>query len=144
MTGLVALALVALIALAGTALADNFAGSSSQGGFARVKTNEFNVPELLVIGWRAPCDESGSVYRAKTSFGGPFRQQSRNHFRSFERYRSDLRNGFKARVTVQYEGNRTFRNRWSGTFSGWVVLRKNGKFFSRCRSGLVRWTTVRN
>ena len=142
--GVVALALVALIALAGTALADNFQGSTSEGGYVRVKTNERNVPELLVVRWRAECGVDGTFYRSKNSFAGPFRSQSRNHFRDFKRYRNaDLEDGFTSVVTTQYRGRRVAANRWSGSFQAWVIVKQDGDFFTRCRTGALRWTAVR-
>ena len=139
-----ALALVALIALAGTALADNFQGSTSDGGYARVKTNERNIPELLVIRWHAGCGADGVFYRSKNLFAGPYRSQSRNHFRGFKRYRNnDLDDGFSSVVTAQYRGRRVAANRWSGTFQAWVIVKEDGDFFTRCRTGELRWTTVR-
>ena len=142
--GLVALALVALIALAGTAVADNFTGSTDEGGYARVKTNEREVPELLVIRWRAACDKDGVFYRANNAFGGPFRAQSPNHFRSYKRYRNTkLPEGFTSVVTAQYEGFRRNSNRWSGTFRAWVVIKDQGAVYTRCRTGDIRWSTFR-
>ena len=142
--GLIALALVALIALAGTALADNFTGSTSEGGYARVKTNEFDKPELFVIRWRAECAEDGVFYRSKNAFAGPFRSQSRNHFRDHKRYRNnELSDGYTSVVQTQYKGRRVANNRWSGSFYAWVTVKQDGEFFTRCRTGEIRWTTRR-
>ena len=143
--GLVALALVALIALAGTALADNFTGSTSEGGYARVKTNERNMPELFVIRWRAACEADGVFYRAKNGFAGPFRHQGIAHFRDWSRTRNDeLEGNFTSVVTTKYRGWREARNRWSGDFRAWVIVKKGGEFYTRCRTGPISWTTFRN
>ena len=142
--GIVALALAALIALAGTALAENFEGTTSEGKYARVKTDERNFPELFVIRWRTECAADGVFYRAKNAFAGPYRRQGRNHFRDWSRTRNDeLGDGFTSVVTTQYRGRRAFRNRWSGTFQAWVIVKENGDFFTRCRTGEIRWTAVR-
>ena len=143
--GLIALALVALVALAGTAVAENFEGSTSEGQYARVKTNERSLPELFVIRWRAGCEANGVFYRAKNAFAGPYRRQGRRHFRDWSRTRNDeLEDGFTSVVTTQYRGFRAYRNRWSGSFRAWVIVRQNGDFYTRCRTGLIRWTTVRS
>ena len=134
-----------MTAFVGTALAENFQGSTSEGSYARVKTNEFDRPELFVIRWRTECSMNGVFYRAKNAFAGPFRRQGLKHFRDFSRARNDeLGEGFTSVVTTQYKGRRTFRNRWSGTFSAWVTVRQNGDFYTRCRTGEIRWTTVRD
>lgn len=136
-----AIALVALVALAGTAIADNFAGKTSQGQFARVKTNEFEVPELLVVRWKAPCGRDNLQYIAKTVNGGPFRSQSRNHFRGWERHRNnDLRDGYRSVVLTKYRGTRV-GNRWTGTFQAWVQLKQGGTTYTHCRTGELRFTT---
>ena len=140
-----AIAAIVLTAFVGTALADNFQGSTSDGSYARVKTNERNVPELLAIRWHARCDERGVFYHARNAFGGPFRSQSRNHFRDWSRTRNNnLEDNFTSVVTTQYRGFRAARNRWSGTFRAWVIVKKGGQFFTRCRTGLISWTTVRD
>jgi hypothetical protein len=133
-----------LIAFAGTALADNFTGQSSAGGYVRVKTNEFNKPELFVIRWRADCDAGSLVYRAKNAFAGPYRHQSRNGFVDWNRHRNNnVGDGYSSVVTAQYKGARVANNRWSGTFQAWVRLKRNGKFVSNCRTGELHWTTTR-
>ena len=140
-----AIAAIAAIALAGTALAENFEGSTSEDGYARVKTNERNVPELFVIRWRAACEEAGIFYRSKNGFAGPFRHQSVNGFRDWSRHRNNnLDDGYTSVVTSQFRGYRVSRNRWSGNFRAWVIVKQNGEFFTRCRTGLIRWTTVRD
>ena len=138
-----AIAAIAAIALAGTALAENFEGSTSEDGYARVKTNERNVPELFVIRWRAACEEAGIFYRSKNGFAGPFRHQSVNGFRDWSRTRNhQLEDNFSSVVTTQYRGRRVARNRWSGTFHAWVIIKQGGEFVTRCRTGEIRWTAV--
>jgi len=142
--GVVALALVALIALVGTAIADNFVGTTSDDGYARVKTNERNVPELFVIRWRAACEADGVFYRSKKGFAGPYRHQNRAFFRDWTRTRNNnLDDGFSAVITSKYEGTRITRNRWAGVFQSWVIVKQDGQFFTRCRTGEISWSTFR-
>ena len=135
-----ALAVVALTAVAGTAVAENFEGQTSDGRYVRIKTNEFDVPELLAIRFQAPCNSGNLRYVAKIINGGPYRSQSKRHFRGWERHRSNV-DGYRAVVTTKYRGRQVAGNRWSGIFRAWVILRR-GDSTIHCRSGLLRWTAV--
>jgi hypothetical protein len=147
---LVALALVALIALAGTALADQYVGTSSQGGHVRVETihtkHRGTIPDYFLIRWSGTCNRAGVSYHAKNGFGQPrnYTLRTETRFRGHRRYRDNSlhSSGLTSVVRTKFQGFRADNNHWQGSFQAWVQIRKNGAYYATCRTGPLHWSAA--
>lgn len=118
--------------LPATADAAVFRGETSQGRAVVVRTNAADETALVRISWRAACAD-GTRYRDRTDFRSPFDDATRRQVIDRGTYTAKDPGGLRFRVKVALRLERRGDTRRRGTFRASAVVRRRGKFVTRCK-----------
>lgn len=129
---------VAVLAAPTAAEARTWRGETEQGRVVSVRTGADDLVNQVRVGWRAPCRKGH--YVSRTLFVPPLDVSKLERFEHAGRYRSRLKNGYRARHTVLVRGRLGARDRWTGTFRVRTRVRKDGRVVDRCRLDGVSWS----
>jgi hypothetical protein len=139
-----ALLLCAAGLLVGAPVADaaKFKGRTAQGRAAELRTNDEGLPARGKIVWRATCSD-GNDYSDDTGFKPPFDFRSRARLRDKGDYSFKTRDGYRMRAHAWIRGRRVEAGKWRGRFGLSLVVRRNGRFVARCKTGIIGWRVSR-
>jgi hypothetical protein len=141
----VVFALVALCAVAATlpasASAATYKGKTKQGRKAVVTTDADGLVNRVKVGWKATCADG--TYTSRTIFMPPFDTSSSTEFADVGNY-SAKPSGYVSAIRVSVHGTWVEEtDRWRGTFSVRVQVRKDGKLVDTCRLKKLKWSAAR-
>ena len=114
-----------------------------------VRTGSDGVPTLLRIPWKAACKRDGgrATFETRTDFRAPLDKTTVDEIADSGSYRLRDRGGFRHTVTITLAGRRTLTDpanpateRWSGTVSAVVKVRRRGRWFDTCTLRETRWS----
>lgn len=133
--------LLVLLLVPSVAGAETYRGQTGQkGSQIKLRTNAKGTVTRASIEWRARCRYGGTV-KGGTIFVKPFDRSNPSGFRSAGTYPGRAGN-LRIRHRTEIEGSRVGPDRFRGTFKISLRYTKNGRYFSTCKSGLVRWSAT--
>jgi hypothetical protein len=136
------LAVCLLVVAAPVADAATLRGRTSQDRAVYLRTDDKGRPTEGGIRWRSRCGD-GSRYAESTGFRRPFDFRSRTRLRDEGDYSYRTRDGYRIRAHAWIRGRRTGPRAWSGRFGLSLVVRRDGRFVARCKTGIVTWRVSR-
>ena len=142
------LAVAIAIALSVAAVADaaTCKGRTSQSRKVKLVTNDRGFPVQIGFVWKAKCSDGGRLTKS-SGFYTPFKERTRDFVRDSGTFTASVRDEagrvYRVRITGHVRAHRIAPRRWRGTFGARAVLRRNGRFVSRCKTGALRWHASR-
>lgn len=137
---LLCLTLGAVAFAAGPRAGAVYRGRTTQGlGVSLRVSSTARTVRAFAIAWDAPCrlrgraDHGSSLIRSL-----PIYRDRR--FGNRGRFESSAGRGLVASVRESLRGRFTPGGRAFGSFTAFVVFRRNGRYVTRCRTGRVRWS----
>jgi len=130
-------ACAAVLAMPAVAEAKTWRGETEQGRAVSVRTGADDLVNQVRVGWRAPCRKGH--YVSRTLFVPPLDVSELERFEHAGRYRSRLKDGYRARHTVSVRGRLGTDDRWHGSFRVRTTVRRAGRVIDRCRLDSVSW-----
>jgi hypothetical protein len=141
----VVLALAALCAVVAaapaSASAGTWSGKTKQGRAVMLRTDGDGLVTRARIGWKARCQDG--TYSSRTIFLPPFDTSSSSAFSAAGDYTARPK-GYVSAIHVTVKGAWVdASDRWHGTFTVRVRVRKDGKLVDTCRLKKLRWSAGR-
>lgn len=142
-------ALAALAISPALAAAKTFTGKSVQQRAVTVRTGADGVPSFVRIPWKATCRRNGgrATFEDRTDFRAPLDKATVDELADTGSYKLRDRGAFRHTVTITLAGHRTQADpanpateRWSGTVSAVVKVRRSGRWYDTCRLRQTSWS----
>ncbi len=135
-----AAAAVALAAPADALAAKKFKGKTEQGRTIALTIGDDGRLETANINWLTrDCKQANSRFQNFTRYRRPFDSSTKNAFSDVGSY-TVTEGQIKATVKLTFKGRRTASpERWDGTLSGKVLVRRNGKQIDSCNLKSLTW-----
>src|SRR3954447_4998974 len=139
--------LIAALLLAAPAAASaatvTYRGKTSQGRKDYLVTEADGRYDRFDIFYAARCTRTGLGFRSDVPLIAPFTKETATTF-AVTRTKSDKSSGgMVGKLHASVKGHRTSDRAWRGTFSGTLILYRDGKQLDTCATGKVTWEASR-
>jgi hypothetical protein len=141
-----AVAVAALAAPSEAAAVKNFAGKTQQNRTINLTIGDDGMLDTARVNWISRnCAQSGSRFQNITRFRKPYDESTPESFRDVGSYTVRDRGRIRSRVTVTFAGRHFFdpanpaAEKWVGTISARVVVRRGRRVIDRCRLRSTSW-----